>query len=188
MLYVAGLGKVALDTTVVRHFHDAGQLTALVVYLRDNAYAAEDVHRELNLQSRIRQEIAKMQNQFGWPKHFGGQLPRPTIHRGLQIQASWLEPGDPPDAHLGEIYTVLAAKHFNADLVITNDRDGFNLARSEEIEVIRAGELIAEMVAEGRIGEQVGWDIYRPTRKKPKRSNYDQLLKDARNAKALRSP
>lgn len=185
MPYVAGLRKVALDTTAIRHFHDAGLLTQLALYLRENAYAAEDVHRELAYQGRTRPDIARLQNQLGWPKHFGGQLPKETILRGKRIQELLFEDGDPPDAHLGEIYTVLAAKHFDADLVITDDGDGVKLAKSEKVPVIRVGTLVAEMVTARAIDEEAGWSVYKATRKKPKRVAYDALVAEARGEDSL---
>jgi hypothetical protein len=171
MARVSDARMVVLDTTVIRHYHDAGQVLALAQYLKGNGCAADDVHREIGFQARSRPQLQFIVK-AGWPKKLGG-LPKPVIDRGFEIQQDWLEDGDRPDAHLGEIFTVLAASHFGADVIVTDDRRGLALASIEGVPGTRAGNLIAEMVKHGIFDDQTGWSIYRLTRKKPKREGYD---------------
>lgn len=168
--------KVALDMTVIRHFHDSGFLIHLITYL-PNAYVAQDVYRELTLQAQSRPQLQNLEK-ARWPKQLD-QLPTELVARGLAIQEEWLEDSDRIDAHLGEIYTVLAAAHFGIDLIITDDRDGLKLATTERIRAIRGGELAAEMVAEGALELEDGWAVYQLTRLKPSRDNYDRLVRYA---------
>lgn len=103
--------KVALDMTVIRHFHDAGLLAQLISYL-PNACVSRDVQRELTLQARSRPDLQALEK-VRWPKQLD-PLPTNLIERGLIIQQEWLEDGARADAHLGEIYTVLAAARAGA--------------------------------------------------------------------------
>jgi hypothetical protein len=168
---------VALDMTVIRHFHDAGFLVQLMTYL-PTAFVVDDVHRELTLQARSRPQLQGL-DRARWPKRLG-QLPKALIDRGIEIQNEWLEEGDPADAHLGEIYTILAASHFDLDLIITDDGAGLRLASAERVRAIKGGELAAEMVVEGDLDLEDGWAIYQLTRRRPKRENYDRLVQAAR--------
>lgn len=168
--------KMALDMTAIRHFHDAGFLAQLVSYL-PNAYVAPDVYRELTLQAKSRPGLQALER-FRWPKQLD-PLPTNLIERGLIIQQAWLEDDDRPDAHLGEIYTVLAAAHFDIDLIITDDGDGLKLASTERVRAIRGGDLAAEMVVEGALGLEEGWTVYQLTRRKPSRENFERLVKYA---------
>jgi hypothetical protein len=168
--------KVALDMTVIRHFHDSGFLVQLITYL-PNAYVAPDVYRELTLQAKSRPQLQNLEK-ARWPKQLD-PLPTQLVERGLVIQQEWLEEGNRPDAHLGEIYTVLAAAHFGIDLIITDDGDGLKLASTEGIRAIRGGELTAEMVVEGALDLEAGWAVYQLTRRKPSRENYERLVRYA---------
>lgn len=170
--------KVALDMTVIRHFHDAGFLVQLVTYL-PKACVVPDVYRELTLQAQSRPQLQGLQK-MRWPVQLG-QLPAGLIERGLIIQEEWTEEGDRADAHLGEIYTVISAAHFGVDLVITDDGDGLKLASTERVRAIRGGELAAEMVVEGELTLEEGWLVYQRTRKKPSRENFERLVYYARS-------
>lgn len=179
MARAAGARVVALDTTVVRHFHDGGFVLDLARYLKKSAFVVDDVHRELTYQARSRPVLEGLLAKTRWPQLFD-PLPKKVIERGLQIQALWLVEGDPEDAHLGEIFTVLAAVHFKADLLITDDRNGSALAGAELVPSMRAGELISEMVQASVLALEDGWTIYQLTRKAPKRERYDSLISAAR--------
>ena len=85
--------KVALDMTVIRHFHDAGFLVELISYL-PNAYVAQDVYRELTLQARSRPDLQRLER-VRWPKQLD-PLPTNLIERGLIIQQEWVDNDDRP--------------------------------------------------------------------------------------------
>lgn len=165
--------KVALDTTVVRNFHDAGYPTYLRQYL-PQAVAVGDVQHELNWQARSRPNLQVLIR--GWPALLE-PLPSELVARGLDIQELWLEPDDDQTAHLGEIYTVLGASHFGIPLVITDDRGGRRLAAEERVPVIGSGELACEMVCQKSLRSQEdAWAIYRKSRKNPNREKFEALL------------
>lgn len=158
------------------HFHDAGFLAQLVSYL-PTACVALDVYRELTLQAKSRPTLQALER-VRWPKQLD-PLPTNLIERGLIIQEEWLEVGDRPDAHLGEIYTVLAAGHFDIDLIITDDGGGLKLASTEGVRAIRGGELAAEMVVEGALSLEDAWTVYQLTRRKPNRASFERLVRHA---------
>lgn len=172
---------MALDTTVVRNFHDAGYPTQLRQYL-PQAVVIGDVQGELNRQARTRSNLTALMR-GGWPKLLPA-LPKDLIERGYAIQELWLDEGDEPTAHLGEIFTVLGAHHFGVPLIITDDGDAKRLAREEEFSLpaIDTGELACEMVCQGKLHELHAWAIYRGTKKNPKRDKFDELLERAKTA------
>lgn len=173
-MYRAHLSSmVAIDTTVVRNFHDAGYPTYLRQYL-PQAVVVGDVQRELNGQAQSRPNLQVLIRR--WPALME-PLPPELLARGLDIQELWLEPGDDETAHLGEIYTVLGASHFGVPLVITDDRRGKRLAAEERVPAIDSGELACEMVCQkGLRTVEDAWAIYRKSKKKPNREKFEALL------------
>lgn len=180
MYHAHRASKVALDTTVIRNFHDAGYPTFLRQYLPE-AVVISDVQGELNKQARSRPNLKTLMR--GWPKILP-PLPPELTERGLAIQELFLKPGDEVTAHLGEIFTVLGACHFGVPLVITDDSDGRRLAAEEGIPVINSGELACEMVCQGRLREGDAWAIYRKSKKKAKRPKFEALLQQSRTSPA----
>jgi hypothetical protein len=175
------VSAVALDMTVIRNFHDASYPMYLRQYL-PQAVVVRDVQEELNKQARSRPNLTAMMKN-GWPSLLP-PLPAELRARGLLIQELWLEPGDDDTAHLGEIYTVLAAHHFKVPAIITDDGDGKNLASSQEfsIPVIDTGELVCEMVCQKKLHREHAWAIYRKANMYPERSEFEALLEQVRLA------
>lgn len=179
MYHAHRASSVALDTTVIRNFHDAGYPQQLRQYLPE-ALVVSDVQGELNKQARSRRNLTAMMR-GGWPKLLP-DLPKHVIERGYEIQALWLEEGDDETSHLGEIFSVLAAVEFDVPLLCTDDRKGRALAEEEHLATLTTGELACEMVVQGRLGEPHAWSIYRASKKKPKRATFDALLQTAKTA------
>ncbi len=160
---IVRLDEILLDTGPFCRFCDAGALVELAAYVDDRAYVTQDVANEIHY--RGKREHAPLRT-LRWmtppfPHH------QPILLRGAHakqaalIHARKQQPGDPPDADLGEITTVFAAVARSGSAVMIDDRFGRALAIQRRVPLYSTADLAAEMTAAKALDARQGWKIFR---------------------------
>jgi hypothetical protein len=174
---------VLLDATVPHRFCEAQLLLELITYLRDSAWVTPEVMGELrNSASGNKYVGLRALDLTSWPK-VTDVLPPEFRGEYADLKRAAQQPGDPPEAHIGEITTVLMAAHLNADVVVIDDRFGKALVRRKlpAQRRLSTAQLALEMVQAGSLSVDEGFAVFDCTTDETVgRSRYDQALRNAR--------
>lgn len=182
---IANLDEILLDTGPFCRFCEAGALAELALYLDDRAWITQDVANEIHYRGK-RQHAALRTLQWQrppFPRNEPVVLTGAHAKQAALIHARKQQPGDPPDADLGEITTVLAAVARGGTAVMIDDRFGRNLARQRGLPLYSTADLASEMTASGTIDEGLGWRIFQSVFNE-KRPAFDRVVESAREGLA----
>lgn len=184
---IADLDEILLDTGPFCRFCEADGLTELALYLGARAWITQDVANEIHY--RGKKEHAALRT-LRWqrppfPRNQPIVLTGAHAKQAERIHVRKQQPGDPPDADLGEITTVLAAVARGGAPVMIDDRFGRQLARQRRLPLYSTADLAAEMTASGSIDERLGQRIFQSTFNE-QRSAFELAVETARNRLARR--
>ncbi len=160
MLSAAGAGIILIETTVPHRFCEAQLLPELIRYLGTKAQATPEVIGELERRAQLRTHAGlRLLGMAGWPTATD-PLPLDLRLEFERLRRAAQQPSDHPNAHIGEISTVLMANHLVADLVVIDDEFGKALAKKKRLPRLSTAQLALEMVAEGALDESQGLTVF----------------------------
>jgi len=180
MIRAAGAHLVILDATVPHRFCEAQILPQLVKYLGESAQVTPEVYGELKRSARGNRFAGlRLLEVVGWPK-VTDVLPPQLRVEFEHLRRAAQQPDDPPTKHIGEIATVLMAKHLNADLIILEDSLGKRLAQKKGLTRISTAQLAVEMVVYDALTEVEGLVVFNLAATNAGASVFQERLKDRR--------
>jgi hypothetical protein len=184
---IDAVGRVAVDTTCPRYFHQAALLTELISYV-SGAVAIDSVLTELDRQGRSRQDFAAILARTRWPARLRYELTPSEQADAFRIQREWVADDrrrDPTfqstkDTHLGEIEMVIAASRAGIGAVILDDRRGRQLAGARGLVATSTGGLAIEMAAVGHLARDQAFTVYAAAYGDPSRAEFERLVDEYR--------
>jgi len=184
-VHARDLEQVAIDTTLVRYFADAGHLDALIAYL-PQAVAVADVLDEVRRQasSPQRQQMGTtLAAHADWPREVAVNLSSEDSRRIQRIQAEWIAEDKKKgkavraDSHLGELQTIFAAAQEQVPLVVLDDSRARRLAGERRLATKSTYGIALEMTAHGLLTPDQGYAVVEIATGDARRK-FDQLLAD----------
>lgn len=184
---IGAAGRVAVDTSCPRYFHQAGLLAELISYA-GGGVAIEAVLTELERQGRSRQDFATILTRTRWPTRLRYELTQAEQADAFRIQQEWIaddrrrDPAFQPtkDSHLGEIEMVIAASRSGVAAVILDDRRGRQLAGARGLLATSTGGLAIEMAAVGHLTRDQAFTVYKAAYDDPPRPEFERLVDEYR--------
>lgn len=152
--------RVALDAGPFFRFGETGCLLDLLTYLSTKAVVTREVETEL-LRNARKDEYAFLRVlQHVQPPLAVVDLSPISAEELLDRVRAARKPGDHPDAHKGEISTVLLAAEIQDVLVVCDDPLGKRLAKKKTIARLSTVQLAAELVAVGELSHDAGLAVF----------------------------
>ncbi len=179
---------VLLDASVIVNFCSAGHGRRLASYLGGAARLSGDAQVELLRLARSSPALRALL--ATWPLAPPLELSVARAAKAAAICALLRAPGDHPNAHAGEVATVLLAEQLRDDrgvraLIVVDDRDGKMLAQRFSLPYRDTPQLIVEMVVAGALTEANGQRVWRECFSDRGRwASYRAALAEARSAAA----
>lgn len=162
MVRVLAEERLLVDTGPFCRFVENGRLAEMVAFLGDRLEITLDVRVELQRRARSDAAHAGLDDLNGEPFFDNARSLTPEQQRDADmIRKGNKELGDHAAKNLGEITTVVLARDRRDHLVIIDDGGGVKLARANGLVVVNTTHLVAEMVAEGALADEVGLPIFR---------------------------
>lgn len=183
-----------LDASVICRFTDAKHERALVAFLGQRARITVAVWKELkgHTSGRVRKNkrrseqvknphLIKALLSEEWPLlYLEPPEPFQTEIRALQLANRGNDVAD-QYVNLGEITTVIAAKCFDAPLVVIDDELGVKLARQRDVARISTAQLVCQMQINDAISMRHAAEVFAMASGKDSSRVFRQALKQERD-------
>jgi hypothetical protein len=152
--------RVALDAGPFFRFGETGCLLDLLTFLGTKVVVTREVETELLRNARKNEYAFLRVLQHVQPPLDVVDLSPKNAEELLDRVRAARKPGDHPDAHKGEISTVLLAAEVADVLVICDDPLGKRLAKKKTIARLSTVQLAAELVAGEELSHEEGLAVF----------------------------
>lgn len=152
--------RVGLDAGPFFRFGEVGYLLELVGYVGAKAAITREVETELLRNARKDDYAFLRALQLVQPPIDVIDLSPKSAEELLDRVRAARKPDDHPDAHKGEISTVLLGTELEGTLVICDDPLGKRLAKKKAVARLSTVQLAAEMVGVGKLSHEQGLVVF----------------------------
>lgn len=148
------------DTGVLETFAAAGDVAwrAFWLHYRDRVHWTDAVRDEVRLRIRSGETSLIKVQRAPWPAAIDLSTPEDQAEVDAMRERLRRE-NDPPTKHVGEAATIVAALHTGAVAAI-DDADGYTLAKTSGLKVVRGLELMIAVVNADGLTCHEAWEAY----------------------------